>query len=119
MLDRDDCFAEGIHRAVYAAVRYLTEEGGLDRARRPRHRRGGNGSVQTRFAAVLSRLIAAEQGVWRTGQAGVILGDLMRYASGAYMAETAKVLRAARQRRLLTALVDRPPDGRRARLRRR
>ena len=61
--------------------------------------------MQTRFAAVLARLIAAEQGVWRTGQAGLILGDLMRYASGAYMAETAKVLRAAQQRWLLTALI--------------
>ena len=61
--------------------------------------------MQTRFAAVLARLIAAEQGVWRTGQAGVILGDLTRYASAAYMAEAAKVLRAAQQRWLLTALV--------------
>ena len=105
VIHRDDCFAEGIHRAVCAAVRYLTEEGGLEERGDLGSDEKATGSVQTRFAAVLTRLIAAEQGVWRTGQAGLILGDLMRYASGAYMAETAKVLRAAQQRWLLTALV--------------
>jgi len=107
VIQRDDCFAEGTHRAVYAAVCYLTDEGGLTE----RGDLGGDmsdekatGSVQTRFAAVLARLIAAERGVWRTGQAGLILGDLMRYASGSYMDGAAKVLRAAQQRWLLSAL---------------
>jgi replicative DNA helicase len=107
VLTRDDCFAAGTHRAVYAAVRHLTEAGGL---REPGDLRSGDEdekatvSVQTRFAAVLTRLVAAEAGVWRTGQAGIILGDLMRYASGAYMAQATKVLRAAQQRWLLSAL---------------
>ena len=105
VIDRDDCFAEGIHRAVYAAVRYLSEEGGLGQPGDLGSDEKATGSVQTRFAAVLSRLIAAEQGVWRTGQAGIVLGDLTRYASAGYMTEAAKVLRAAQQRWLLTALV--------------
>ncbi len=105
VIQRDDCFAEGAHRAVYAAVRYLTEEGGLAAPGDLGGDEKATGSVQTRFTAVLTRLIAAEQGVWRTGQAGIILGDLMRYASGAYMAEAAKVLQAAQQRWLLSALV--------------
>jgi replicative DNA helicase len=105
VLDRDDCFAAAEHQAVCAAVRYLTEEGGL------REFRGGiaaddatDGQVQSRFSAVLSRVVAVEQGTWRTGQAGVILSGLYACASGAYMADAAKVLRAARQRRLLNTL---------------
>ena len=105
VVSRDDCFSEGIHRAVYAAVRYLAEEGGLREPGDLGDDEAATGSVQTRFAQVLARLIAAEQGVWRTGQAGLILGDLMRYASGAYMAAAAKVIRAAQQRWLLAALV--------------
>ena len=105
VIARDDCFAEGIHRAVYAAVRHLTEEGGLKEPGDLSSNEAATGSVQTRFTAVLSRLIAAEQGVWRTGQAGLILGDLLRYASGAYMGEAAKVLQAAQQRWLLSALI--------------
>jgi replicative DNA helicase len=105
VIRRDDCFSEGTHRAVYAAVRYLTDEGGLREPGDLGDDDAATGSVQTRFAQVLARLIAAEQGLWRTGQAGLVLGDLMRYASGAYMDEAAKVLRAAQQRWLLTALI--------------
>lgn len=105
VLERDDCFSVTAHRAVYAAVRHLTEAGTL----RERGSLGGDdattGAVQSRFAAVLSRLVTAEQGTWRTGQAGVILGDLYGHATGSYMASAATVLRAARQRWLLEALV--------------
>jgi len=107
VLDRDDCFSDNAHRAVYAAVRHLTETGGL---RQPGDLGNSDdeakaGSVQSRFSAVLSRLVTAEQGMWRTGQAGLILGDLMRYATGGYMDAAAKVLRATRQRRFLDATV--------------
>jgi replicative DNA helicase len=105
VLDRDDCFAETAHRAVYAAVRYLTETGGLREPDDPGDDDAKGGRVQFRFAAVLARLVAAEQGVWRTGSAGVILGDLMRYATAGYMDAAAKVLQAARQRWLLDSLV--------------
>src|SRR6185312_5970158 len=105
MLDRDDCFAETAHRAVYAAVRHLTETGGLRQPGDLGDDDAKAGSVQSRFAAVLSRLVAAEQGVWRTGTAGLILSDLARYATGAYMDAAAKVLLAARQRWLMAGLV--------------
>lgn len=87
VLDRDDCFSEAEHQAVFAAVRFVAENG---HAVEP--------------ASVLARLVAAEPGVWRTGQAGVILGDLMGHASPSYMAHAQAVLRAARQRRTLAAL---------------
>ena len=84
--------------------------------RQPRRRRGDDRVVQSRFAAVLSRLVAAEQGVWRTGQAGVILGDLMRLRHRrATWTHAATVLRAARQRWLLERPDHRPADGRQAR----
>ena len=35
-------------------------------------------------ATILARLVAAEHGVWHTGQAGVILGDLIHHASPGY-----------------------------------
>jgi len=105
MLDRDDCFAETTHRAVCAAIRHLTETGGLTEPGDLGNDEAKTGSVKTRFAAVLSRLIAAEQGVWRTGQAGVILADIARYATPGYMADADTVLRAARQRWLLDALI--------------
>jgi replicative DNA helicase len=103
VLDRDDCFATAQHQAVCAAIRYLTEEGGL--ADRNTPGLDETGVVQSRFSAVLSRLVAAEQGTWRTGQAGIILSSLYACASSAYMGDAATVLRAARQRRVLNALV--------------
>src|SRR6185312_16389603 len=105
VLDRDDCFAETAHRAVYAAVRHLTETGGLRQPGDLGDDDAKAGSVQSRFAAVLARLVAAEQGVWRTGTAGLILSDLARYATGGYMDAATKVLRAARQRRVTESLI--------------
>lgn len=109
VLDRDDCFGEGVHRAVCAAVRWLTEEGALavrgSLAADPDRDPAAATAVQSRYSAVLTRLIAAEKGVWRTGQAANILHDLYACATPSYMAEAAKVLNAARQRRLLAALV--------------
>lgn len=105
ILDRDDCFADPVHRAVFAAVRHVTEEGTvpargtvLDDDDKPVP------VVQQRYGAVLSRLIAAEHGIWRTGQAGLILGALMRHASPAYLTDAATVLRGAIQRRTVGAL---------------
>ncbi len=105
VLHRDDCFCETAHRAVYAADRWLTEDGGGGKPGDLGNDESAVGAVHSRFAAVLSRLITAERGVWRTGSAGVILGDLTRYARPSYMADAAKVLRAARQRWLLDALI--------------
>lgn len=105
VLGKDDCFSDGTHRAVYAAVRWLTEEGDLDE--HGAIRASGDKefeSVQRRFSAVLSRLVAVEHGVWRTGQAAVILGNLLRHLTPAYRADAAMVLRAATQRRTLAAL---------------
>lgn len=87
ILDRDDCFTEAGHQAVFAAVRHVTENG-----------------TPAEPQAVLARLVAAEPGVWRTGQAGVILSDLIAHASPSYVAHAHAVLRAARQRRVLAAL---------------
>ncbi len=103
LLDRDDCFASAEHQAVCAAIRYLTEEGGLGRRNIPG--KDEEGVVESRFTAVLSRLVAAEQGIWRTGHAGLILGRLYACAGVAYMADAAKILRSAQQRRLLAVLV--------------
>jgi len=106
VLDRDDCFSVTAHRGVYAAVRHLTEGGHLTK----RGSLAGDGSeaaagaVQSRLAAVLTRLVAAEQGIWRTSQAGLILADLYAHATGAYMTSAVTVQRAARQRWLLDAL---------------
>jgi len=80
-LNREDCFATTGHEAVFAAIRHLAENG------RP---------VQP--ATVLGRLVEAEQGVWKTGQAGVIIGNLMSHATPLYEEHVATVLRAARQR---------------------
>jgi replicative DNA helicase len=87
ILDQDDCFASGIHQAVYAAVRHLTEAG-----------------EPCDVPSVLKRLVVAEQGVWRSGQAGVILASLMESATPSYAVHAQTVLRAARQRRTLAAL---------------
>ena len=87
ILDRDDCFGNPIHQAVYAAVQYLTESG-----------------EPADVPSVLRRLVAAEHGVWRSGQAGVILAGLLECATPSYAAHAATVLRAARQRRTFAAL---------------
>lgn len=106
VLDRGDCFQHNQHQAVYDAICHLTEEGALnERGTLAAAEDGATGEQQARFAAVLSRLMTAEQGVWRTGTAGVILADLMRYATASYMADAAKVMRAARGRRLGAASV--------------
>lgn len=79
----EECFRVNEHRAVFAAVRHVTDAGGtLDPA------------------AVLARLVAAEQGVWRTGTSGVILAGLMEHATPGYMAHARTVLTAARTRAL-------------------
>jgi replicative DNA helicase len=93
----EDCFRVNEHRAVFAAVRHVTETGGtLDPA------------------SVLARLVAAEQGVWRTGTAGVILAGLMEHATPAYMTHARTVQAAARGRaladagRAITAMASQP-----------
>lgn len=104
MLGGEDCFADSTHRAVYAAVRWLTEEGDLRDAGTLMAAKDGDPAVQRRFAAVLGRLVETGHGVWRTGSAGVILGSLLRHAAPTWRADLAVVLRAARQRRTLAAL---------------
>jgi replicative DNA helicase len=106
LLGPEDCFGEGMHRAVYAAVRWLTEEAAPAEQGALRADNGGeaDAAVQRRFTAVLGRLAAVEHGVWRTGQAGVLLGSLLRHMSPAYRADAAVVLRAAAQRRTIEAL---------------
>lgn len=99
ILDGDDCFASAIHQAVYAAVRYLTENG---LPLTVEHLTKGGQSVDV--PSVLRRLAVAEQGVWRSGQAGVILAGLIECATPSYAAHAQTVLRAARQRRTLAAL---------------
>ena len=106
----EDCFRVNTHRTVFAAVRHVTETGGtLDPA------------------SVLARLVAAEQGAWRTGQAGVILAGLMEHATPAYMTHARTVQAAARGRALadagrqITAMASQPgfdPDEGADRIRR-
>jgi replicative DNA helicase len=104
LLGPEDCFAGGAHRAVYVAVRWLTEEGALAEHGALSAARDGDAGVQRRFAAVLSRLVATEHGIWRTGSAGVTLGSLLRHATPAWRSDAATVLAAARQRRTVAAL---------------
>ena len=73
LLDRDDCFGDAEHQSVYAAVKWLTDEGGPVDA-----------------PSVLARLVATEPGVWRTGQAGVILAGLLEHAAPSYVAHAGK-----------------------------
>ena len=87
ILPAEDCFADAGHRAVYAAVRHLTEAG-----------------EPVEVPSVLARLVAVEAGVWRTGQAGIILTDLLRHASPSYETYARTVLLAATRRRGLHAL---------------
>jgi replicative DNA helicase len=114
MFGPDDPFGDNIHRAVYAAVRWLTEEAGLDEPGNIRLGTAGSGplaadsrvdeSAQRRFAGVLNRLVTTEQGIWRTGQAAVILGSVARHATPAWRSSAAVVMRAAAVRRTLEAL---------------
>lgn len=87
VLDRDDCFGNPMHQAVCAAVRYVVEEG-----------------EPLEPATVLARLVTAEQGIWHTGQAGLIVGDLLRHATPAYAHHAQTIQRAAVQQRTLEAL---------------
>ena len=106
VLDRDDCFATAAHQHVYAAIRSLAEAGELnERGTLAAAKDGATGEQQARFGAVLSRCITTGHGDWRTGAAGAIVADLMRYATASYMADAAKVMRAARSRRLLAASI--------------
>lgn len=88
ILPATDCFADGVHRAVYDAIRYVTENG-----------------EPHEHASVLKRLVAVEAGIWRTGQAGVILGDLVHHISPSYETHARTVLKAAIRRRGHLALV--------------
>jgi replicative DNA helicase len=87
----EDSFAEAHHRAVYAAVRRVLESLAPGKPLDP--------------PSVLAHLVAAEQGVWRTGQAGIILAGLMERATPSYLAHACTILNAARQRAVLEALV--------------
>lgn len=110
----DDPFGDNLHRSVFAAVRWLTEEAGLDEPGNVRLGTPGTGSLATdskvdesatrRFTAVLNRLVTTEQGVWRTGQAAVILGSLARHSTPAWRSSAAVVTRAAAVRATLEAL---------------
>lgn len=105
LLPAEDCFGDGTHRAVYAAVRWYTEEGSAaERGTLNPGDRDGGGSVQRRFSAVLGRLAAVERGAWQTSQAAVILGSLAHYVTPGYRQDAALVLRAAVQRRTVSAL---------------
>lgn len=104
MLGTEDCFAGGNHRAVYAAVRWLTEEGSLPGPGSLTAAKDGDAGVQARFAAVLSRLVESGHGIWRTGSAGVMLGSLLGCMAPHWQPYAAVVLRAACQRRTLQAL---------------
>lgn len=107
LLDRlgpEDAFGVPEHRAVYAAVRHVTEDTRLDEPGTLAARPDGDASVQRRFTAVLGRLIAAERGIWRTSEAGIILGDLAGHATPGWRVDAAVVLRAAVQRRTVAAI---------------
>lgn len=100
----DSCFAEPGHRAVWSAVRWLAEEAAIDEPGALSWGRDGDQSAQDRFAAILGRLVRAEQGIWRTGQAAVILGDIARHVTPSWRADAMVVLRAATQRHTVAAL---------------
>lgn len=88
LLDDDkDCFAGQGHTPVFAAVRYLAESG-----------------RKVNPASTLARLAETEQGIWKTGQAGIIIHDLMGHATAVFHDHVALVLRASRQRRAARAL---------------
>ena len=85
--DDKDCFAGQGHAPVFEAIRHVAEAG------RP-----------VDPASVLARLAEAEQGIWRTGQAGIIIHGLMGHATPVFHQHIATVVRAARQRRTVAAL---------------
>lgn len=85
--DDKDCFAGQGHAPVFAAVRHVAEAGRI-----------------VNPASVLSRLAEAEQGIWRTGQAGVIIHGLMEHATPVFHEQVATVVRASRQRIAARAL---------------
>ena len=87
ILPSEDCFADTTHQAVYSAVRYLAEAG-----------------EPTTAAAVLERLVSTEHGVWRTGQAGVILAGLTEHATPLWENAARAVQRAAIRRRGIAAM---------------
>lgn len=104
----EDCFSSGMNQAVYAAVRWYTEEAGLGEPGSLTGARKADedaaASAQRRFTAVLGRLAAVEHGVWRTGHAAATLGALAGHVTPGYRADAARVLQAAVQRRTLAAL---------------
>jgi replicative DNA helicase len=87
LLPSAECFTDGTHQAVWEALRYLTENG------RP-----------SDVPSMLGRLVAVEQGVWRTGQAGVVLAALMEHATAAYEIHARTLLEAHSRRTAAVAL---------------
>lgn len=87
LLPTVDYFGSAIHRAVFAAVRYLAEET----------------ADEICEASVLARLVATEQGLWRTGQAGIVLADFVRYATPSWEDHARRVVKATVRRRGLLA----------------
>ena len=85
--DDKDCFAGQGHTAVFAAISHIAEDG-----------------RKVDPASVLARLAEAEQGIWRTGQAGIIIHDLMEHATPVFHEQVATVVRASRQRVAARAL---------------
>jgi replicative DNA helicase len=82
MLTGPDCFSTSAHQAVYDAVRYLADE---------------NEPIDQ--ATILRYLVTHEEGLWRTGQAGVILATLAEHATPSYLSHAQTVMQAARTRR--------------------
>ena len=79
----EDCFATSRHRVIWCAARNLTEEG-----------------LPLDPASVLNRIVATEQGVWRTGTAGLIVADLLHHAGGSWRWHAATLQREAKRTRL-------------------
>jgi replicative DNA helicase len=104
LLGPDDTFGEPLHRMIYAAVRWVTEETPVKDPGSLHAAPDSDPGVQHRVSAVLSRLITTGHGIWRTGSAGVILAGLMPYVTPAWRDAAATVTRAAVQRRTLEAL---------------
>jgi replicative DNA helicase len=87
MLPGPECFTGMTHQAVYAAMAWLTENG-----------------QPSDPPSVLRRIVATEAGVWRTGQAGVIVAGLMEHATPSWESHARAVLAAHRRRAGLLAL---------------
>lgn len=82
-----ECFTDGAHQAVYAAILHLVENG-----------------EPADVPSVLRRIVATEAGVWQTGQAGVILGSLMEHATPSYAGHARSMISAYTRRQGLAAL---------------